>query len=83
MQRPFLRIFSSECRYKTLGKKNDAIAIQNISNTLFAVRSLKFEPVSGTHELNALMFQLAFKPTPIVTGLRIVRLIINSAYNVR
>lgn len=47
------------------------------------VRSLKFEPVSGTHELNALLLQLTFKPTPIVGRLSIIRLIIDSAHYIR
>lgn len=60
----------------------DAIAIQDIGNTPLAVRSLKFEPVGGTHELKVLLFQLTFKPTPIVAGLRIVRFIIDGAHHI-
>ena len=48
LTRPVIRIM--------LGKKNNAIAIQYIGYTLFAIRGLEFEPVSGTHELNALLF---------------------------
>lgn len=32
MQRPFLRIFSSECRYKTLGKKKHILTVQYFTN---------------------------------------------------
>ena len=37
------------------GKKDNAIAIQKICLALFSIRSLEFEPVSGTHELNAVL----------------------------
>lgn len=36
-----------------LGNNSHAFAIENIGYALFAIRSLEFEPVSGTHELNA------------------------------
>ena len=38
--------------------------------------------MSGAHVLNAVLCQLTFKPTPIVTGFRIVRFIIDSTYHV-
>lgn len=65
-----------------LGKKNNAFAVEHIGLSLLAVRSLKFEPESGTHELNALPIQLTLKPTPIVAGLCIDRLVIDGAHNV-
>lgn len=65
------------------GKKNYPFTIQHIGDALFAVRSLKFEPVSGTHELNAILLQFTFKPTPIVAGFRIVRFIIDSVHHIR
>lgn len=74
LTRPVIRIM--------LGKKNYPITIQYIGNTLFAIRGLEFEPASGTHELNALLMQLTFKPAPVITGLRIVRLIIDSAHHI-
>ena len=65
------------------GKNLIPVPIQHIGFALLAVRSLEFEPVSGTHELNALLFQLTFEPTPIVTGLNIVRLIIDRSHHIR
>lgn len=75
LTRPVIRIM--------LGKKNYPITIQYIGNTLFAIRGLEFEPASGTHELNTFLLQLTFKPTPIVTGLCIIRLIIDSTHHIR
>ncbi|GFI39735.1 hypothetical protein IMSAGC016_01516 [Muribaculaceae bacterium] len=65
-----------------LGDKNNILSRQRITVILLTVSSNDFQFVSATHELNAILFQLAFKPTPIVTCLRIVRLIIDSTYNV-
>lgn len=63
--------------------ENHALAIEHIGNSLFSIRSLEFEPVSVTHELNALPFQLPFESTPIVSGLSIVRLIFNTPHPIR
>lgn len=66
-----------------LGKNNHTLAVEHIGYALFAIRSLELEPVSRTHELNPLLFQLTLKPTPIVGRLRVGRLIIDSAYHIR
>jgi hypothetical protein len=60
-----------------LGKKNNILRRQRIAIVLPTVSSNNFQFVSATHELNAILFQLAFKPTPIVAGLRIIRLIVD------
>ena len=65
-----------------LGEKDNAIAIQHICLTLLSIRSLEFEGVSDTHELNAVLCQLSLKPTSIVTGFRIVWFIIDSSHHV-
>ncbi len=83
MQPPFSgRFIHPIAVIKTLNKKDHILTVQYIGYTLFAVGNNNFQFVSAIHELNAIMFQPAFKPTPIVTGLGIVRLIINSAHNV-
>ena len=50
------------------GKNNNALAIEHICLALLAIRSLEFEPVSGTHELDSFLFELTLKPTPIVSA---------------
>ena len=47
-----------------LGKQYDALAVDYVSFTLLAIQSLEFEPVSGTHELNTILYQFSLKPTP-------------------
>lgn len=66
-----------------LGEKNHALAIEYIGYSLFSIRGLEFEPASGTHELNVPLLQLPIEPTPIVSGLTKVRLIINPPHHFR
>lgn len=61
--------------------ENHVLAIEHIGYSLFSIQDLELESVSLTHELNALPFQLPFESTPIVAGLRIVRLIINTPHH--
>ena len=46
-------------------EKDYVFAIEHICDSLFAVRSLEFEPVSGTHEFNPVLFELSFEPAPV------------------
>lgn len=64
-----------------LGEKNHALAIEHIGYSFFSIRCLELEPVSGTHELSVPLFQLPFESTPVVAGLRIVRLIIDDPHH--
>ena len=66
-----------------LGEKNHVLAIEHIGYSFFSIRTLEFQPVSVTHELNVLLFQIPFEPTPIVAGLSIVRLFINIPHHIR
>ena len=56
--------------------------IKRIQCPLLAVRSLKLEVVSDTHELNSITAQFPLEPAPIVTGLHIVIFIIDGTDNV-
>ena len=38
-----------------LGKKDNPFAVQHIYLVLLTIRSLEFEPVSGTHELDTVL----------------------------
>lgn len=65
------------------GKKNNILSRKRIIIVLLTVSSDNFQFVSATHELNAVQFQLTFEPTPVIAGLRIVRLIIDSPHHIR
>ena len=59
-----------------------AISIQNICLSLFAIRSLKFEVVSSTHDFNAFCTEFPFQPTPIVSRFNIIRFIVNRTHDI-
>jgi hypothetical protein len=49
---------------------------------LLPVRRLEFEVVSDAHELNAIGVEFLFQPSPIVTSLHIVLLIVYGTHNI-
>ena len=60
----------------------DTLRVQRIRSPLLPIRSLELEVVSDTHELYPFYSELSFEPAPIVTGLDIIILIIDSTDNV-
>ena len=65
-----------------LGQSLYAVRIQCIGSTLLAVGRHKLELVSVTHELNAVGFQFLFQPTPVMSSLLVVRLVIDGSHNI-
>lgn len=61
------------CRYMSMQ------SYESVGRALLAVGCLKFEVVSDTHELNAVVRQFLFQPTPIVTGFLVVLFIVDGA----
>ena len=49
----------------------------NTGCTFLSIRCFKFQLVSDAHELNTFFFELLFQPSPIVSCLHIIRLLIN------
>ena len=46
------------------------------------IRSLEFEVVSNTNQLNTLRIEFLFQPSPVVTSLHIVVFIVDGPHNV-
>ena len=55
-----------------LGEDFHTFIVKSISSSFLSVRSLKFEVVSDTHELNSICIQFLLQSTPIVSSLDIV-----------
>ena len=67
---------------KVLCKFNDTGTVETIGQAHFAICRFQFETVSGTHKLRVFLFQLAFKPSPIVVSFGIIRLLIQNGDNI-
>lgn len=60
----------------------ESATLSRIAIVLLTIGSHDFQFVSPTHELNILLFQLAFQPTPIVASFCIVRFVIDGAHDI-
>lgn len=56
--------------------------LHTIGSALFSVKSLEFELMSDTHELNTFFSHFAFQVFPIVTPFGVVLLVIDGTNNV-
>ena len=56
--------------------------ITGVGLTLFAVRSLEFELVSGTNQFDTLFTKFTFQIFPVVATLGVVLLIVNGPHDV-
>ena len=65
-----------------IGQRQYALCVHSISGSLLPVWGFEFEVVSDTNELDAIIKKLLLKPTPVVTGLQIIFLIIDGTDNV-